>query len=71
MTVLSRRAATQVLDTLAAEPGAGMAVLHRFSGTQWELARAVELGCWFSIRPAMLAGDKGGRWRRECPATAC
>ncbi len=59
LTVHSRRAARAVLDTLAAHPGAGLPILHWFSGTLRELAQAVDLGCWFSIGPAMLAGEKG------------
>jgi len=59
LSIHSRRAATTVLDTLQAYPGAGTPVLHWFSGSQRELARAVELGCWFSVGPAMLSGDKG------------
>lgn len=59
MTIHSRRAATQVLDALAVEPSAGIAILHWFSGTQRELARAIDLGCWFSVGPGMLAGEKG------------
>ena len=59
LTVHSRRAARPVLDTLAAHPGAGLPILHWFSGTPRELAQAVDLGCWFSIGPTMLAGEKG------------
>jgi TatD DNase family protein len=59
MTIHSRRAATRVLDALEARPGAGIGILHWFSGTQKELSRAVDLGCWFSVGPAMLVGDKG------------
>ena len=59
LSVHSRRAARSVLDTLAAHPGAGLPILHWFSGTPRELAQAVDLGCWFSIGPAMLAGEKG------------
>lgn len=67
MTIHSRRAAAQVLDALATEPGAGMAILHWFSGTQRELTRAVDLGCWFSVGPAMLAGDKGRALAAKMP----
>jgi TatD DNase family protein len=67
MTIHSRRAATQVLDALEARPGAGVAILHWFSGTQKELSRAVDLGCWFSIGPAMLAGDKGRALATKMP----
>ena len=59
MTVHSRRAAKEVLDGLSAYPRAGTPILHWFSGSQRELRRAVDLGCWFSVGPAMLRGDKG------------
>jgi TatD DNase family protein len=59
LSIHSRRAATQVLDGLAAYRGAGTPVLHWFSGSQRELRRAIDFGCWFSIGPAMLAGAKG------------
>jgi len=59
MTLHSRRAATAVLDGLVAHPAAGTAILHWFSGTHRELQRAIDLGCWFSVGPAMLAGEKG------------
>jgi len=35
--------------------------MHWFSGTHAELRRAIELGCWFSVGPAMLRGEKGRR----------
>ena len=41
LSVHSRRAARPVLDTLAAQPGAGLPILHWFSGTPRELAQAV------------------------------
>lgn len=56
LSIHSRRAATPVLDALQAHPRAGTPILHWFSGSQRELARAVELGCWFSVGPAMLNG---------------
>lgn len=59
LSVHSRQAATAVLDSLAKTEGAGTPVLHWFSGTQRELARAVGMGCWFSVGPAMIASEKG------------
>ncbi|HEX8311525.1 MAG TPA: Qat anti-phage system TatD family nuclease QatD [Chthoniobacteraceae bacterium] len=59
LSVHSRRAAAPVLDHLEKSPGAGTPVMHWFSGSLRELARAVEFGCWFSVGPAMLAGEKG------------
>ena len=55
----SRRAGTQVLDAIDEHRGAGTPILHWFSGTARELDRAIDLGCWFSVGPAMLRGEKG------------
>lgn len=59
MSLHSRRAATAVLERLELYPDAGTPVLHWFSGSQRELARAVDSGCWFSVGPAMLSGARG------------
>ena len=59
LSIHSRRATSAVLDTISAHSEAGTFVLHWFSGTKHELTRAVELGCWFSIGPAMLRTKKG------------
>jgi TatD DNase family protein len=32
-----------------------------------ELERAVELGCWFSVGPAMLSGEKGRALASQMP----
>lgn len=59
MTIHSRRAAGPVLDALAAQSDAGVPVLHWFSGSRRELNRAIDQGCWFSVGPAMLRGERG------------
>lgn len=59
MSLHSRRASGAVLDCLEKYSGAGTAVLHWFSGSLRDLDRAIKLGCWFSIGPVMLAGEKG------------
>ncbi len=59
MSVHSRGAAKETLDELEQYAGASTPVLHWFSGTQRELRRAIDLGCWFSVGPAMLKGEKG------------
>lgn len=59
LSIHSRRAASAVLDHLEEKLGAGTPVLHWFSGSQRELARAIALGCWFSVGPAMLMSKKG------------
>lgn len=67
LSIHSRRAATEVLDAIGNAPGAGVPILHWFSGTARELARARDLGCWFSVGPAMLASDKGRKLVVEMP----
>lgn len=59
MSIHSRGAATETLDALERYAGASTPVLHWFSGSQRELRRAISLGCWFSVGPAMLEADKG------------
>jgi TatD DNase family protein len=59
MTIHSRGAVSAVLDSLQVRPSAGTAILHWFSGTRRELERAVRMGCWFSVGPAMLRTKKG------------
>ncbi len=67
LSIHSRRAATAVLDLLEAKPDAGLPILHWFSGSVRELARAVDLGCWFSVGPGMLRGDKGRELAKRMP----
>jgi TatD DNase family protein len=59
MSIHSRRASGAVLDCLEKIPSAGTPVLHWFSGRFRDLDRAIKLGCWFSVGPAMLATEKG------------
>lgn len=59
ITIHSRRAAGAVLDALASRADAGVPVLHWFSGSRRDLQRAIEQGCWFSVGPAMLNGERG------------
>lgn len=55
----SRGAIVPLLDDFTSEPEAGTAVLHWFVGSARQVARAVELGCWFSVGPSMLASERG------------
>ena len=59
MSIHSRRAASAVIDCLRRSPGAGVSVLHWFSGTPKELDEAVKCGCWFSVGLPMLLSKKG------------
>lgn len=59
ISIHSRRAATHVLNALAQHPEAGIPVMHWFSGTKAELERAITMGCWFSVGPAMAVSKRG------------
>ena len=59
ISIHSRGAAARTIETLAKVHDVGSPVLHWFSGGVAELRTAVRLGCWFSVGPAMLAGEKG------------
>lgn len=59
VSIHSRGAVNEVLDLIAEHPRAGTPILHWFSGTAKQLARAIELGCWFSVGPAMMRSTKG------------
>lgn len=59
ISVHSRGAAGLVLDCLERHPSSGKWILHWFSGTPKELKRAIDMGCYFSIGPAMLQSQKG------------
>jgi len=67
MTIHSRRASSAVLERLEAFPNAGTAILHWFSGSKCDLDRAVDLGCWFSVGPAMLVAGKSRALVRHMP----
>ncbi len=67
MSIHSRRASKAVLDCLETHPGAGTPVLHWFSGSPRDLDRAIKLGCWFSVGPAMLNGERGRSLAAQMP----
>jgi TatD DNase family protein len=55
----SRGATGLILDALSSELGAGTPILHWYIGTPKQVARASDIGCWFSVGPAMLASERG------------
>jgi TatD DNase family protein len=67
ISIHSRNAAGCVLDHIEQHCRASVPVLHWFSGTIEETRRAVLLGCWFSVGPAMLCTAKGRRLLEEIP----
>lgn len=42
-------------------------IFHWFSGTSEELARARDLGCYFSVGPRMLVSRRGREYARQIP----
>lgn len=60
ITIHSVRAVKAVLDMVTAllPPARGNAVLHWFTGTKAEAARAAEVGIYFSINREMLRNDR-------------
>lgn len=67
MSIHSRRASKAVIDRLEGCPDAGTPVLHWFSGSFRDLDRAIDLGCWFSVGPAMLRTEKGKTLTTKMP----
>lgn len=67
LSIHSRQAVGDVLETLDRHPGFGTAVLHWFTGTEQELQAAVERGCWFSLGPAAFASANGRRLAAKFP----
>lgn len=59
LSIHSRAAAKEVIETLRHFPGSGVPVLHWFSGSVSELDSAISLGCWFSVGLPMLRSKKG------------
>jgi TatD DNase family protein len=68
MSIHCRRAVGQVLERIEACGPAGVPVLHWYSGSQRDLERAVNLGCWFSVGPATVLSENGRRLIERMPA---
>lgn len=54
LTIHSLNAVDKVLELLSIYPEAGTPILHWFLATKKQVDRAVDLGCYFSVGPAML-----------------
>lgn len=67
LSIHSRKATKAVLDRVEVYHNVGTFILHWFSGSQQELERAIELGCWFSVGPAMLTSAKGRALAQRMP----
>ncbi|MBM6552371.1 Qat anti-phage system TatD family nuclease QatD [Marinomonas ostreistagni] len=58
LTIHSLNAVDEVLNCLGTHPKAGTAILHWFLATKKQVEKAIELGCYFSIGPAMLSSNR-------------
>jgi len=58
ITIHSLNAVNEVLECLGKYRKAGVPILHWFLATKAQVNRAVELGCYFSIGPAMLTSSR-------------
>lgn len=67
ISIHSRGAGFRTVEMLAQSGEVGLPILHWFSGGISELLAAVRLGCWFSVGPAMLAGEKGRNLASRMP----
>lgn len=67
LSIHSRKAEKKVIDLLSNFPKAGIPILHWYSGNLTELKRAIDMGCWFSVNPAMVKSKSGIRIIQEIP----
>tara|TARA_B100002003_G_C14148853_1_gene552517 strand:- start:800 stop:1522 length:723 start_codon:yes stop_codon:yes gene_type:complete len=57
MSIHSRASAAAVIDEVIGMDG--IPILHWFTGAPAQLKKAIDIGCWFSVGPAMLKTKSG------------
>ena len=69
LSIHALRSASTVLDVLQHHdaPCTCTCILHWFSGSNPELHRAIDLGCWFSVNERMLAAGRGREYAKVIP----
>ncbi len=67
ISIHSRNALSRILPLLERYHSVGKFILHWFSGTQSELSRSIDIGCWFSVGPAMIQSKKGNNLVSKMP----
>lgn len=58
LSIHSRGASREVIETLEMCTKSSTPILHWFTGSHREIGKATEIGCWFSIGPAMLKSER-------------
>jgi TatD DNase family protein len=69
LSIHSRSAASKVLDIIEDKGIMSTFILHWFSGSLSQLKRAVDLGCLFSVGPAMTNSSNGRQLLSHMPLT--
>lgn len=65
MSIHSRASAAAVIDEITGVDGTP--ILHWFTGTPAQLKKAIDIGCWFSVGPAMLMTKSGSQLASMMP----
>lgn len=61
LSIHSLQATTEVIDELESYKKSGKPILHWYLGTKKDMFRAIDLGAYFSIGPAMINSQQGRR----------
>ena len=61
LTIHSLNAVDEVLEILDKYPKSGTPILHWFLATKKQVDKAIELGCYFSVGPAMINSARAKR----------
>lgn len=69
LSIHSRNAAEKVLKHLSEGVGSSTPVLHWFTGSRAAAEKANDLGCWYSVGPAMLRTKSGRERVAQMPAS--
>lgn len=71
VTIHSRRAARDTIELIEehTDPENVLCILHWFSGSLAEARKAIDIGCYFSVNPAMLTHDRGRALVRSIPGS--
>ncbi|MGE4284662.1 MAG: Qat anti-phage system TatD family nuclease QatD [Clostridia bacterium] len=67
ISIHSRNASSSVLDILEKQSGTCKIILHWFTGSLKDVERALDIGCYFSINPAMFISKSGQRIISKLP----
>jgi TatD DNase family protein len=67
MSMHSRHASGEVLEALARHPGAGIPILHWFTGPVSHAERAADIGAWFSVGLPMVRSRRGAGLLSKLP----